>query len=1027
MTMLLVSSSASTTPLTPNPTTPVLSDDLEWITAYLTIHRLSETSWRYAYILWIAFAFVTIIFGLLHCTGMRKGVFGAYWSRWSLRRRTWRKQHSLAMARKRGHPHKQPIPLPSNAQILSLAALTVAALAVTFVGPDYLAPSYKLWQFRRDLGVDRRATDLDPSNFLKYQPQYTIGKACWTSGGRAGLIAFALFPLCVLFALKAPPFALFAVPFFVNLHFDKLTWLHRWLGRLIWFISAIHVVLWSVQLAKDRRVGTGQVAYIYAWQYPKFIYAWTAFGLFTLLVILSLRPIRDRHYEAFYFLHILLVPLTIIMSALHHPPVWWWCWAALALWIGERTWRATKWLYTNGYVGSHVSSSQVPGRQKDWKRKQEWEMRPMNSNVRGGRGKQRTSAPPVSPRSNHHSGAPSASSEQFLLPSTISTSIYVPPPGYAQAELLSGRTIRVRLVTPGYLTWAPGQNFLLCIPSVSKFLSHPFTCASVCDEQTATNEGRMIVFLIRAKNGWTKDLWDSVVALIASGRKHPRNESPLDHTFPPMGVLMRSWVDGPFGSSTRTNWNAFASVLIVAGGSGVSFCLSVLEYLCLCIAGRDGRFLGGVSGWGKSSTRTRRVRFVWIVREFSHIQWCASALRRCKALVPQNALQIDVFVTNFQPSSGRFPFSPYTPITPSTAATDVNVFAPPVPRFVKEAIHAAGRSRDSDGEDPHESSDDTVDSYVDLSYYTGGFVGDSEERVGELGHEEDVLDLTNFDGDNDERIPGELSMNNTVKREGRKRRATSRYSRMGRGMGKSAFSFDEHAAAGTSGTLSSPTSPPTKYVSLQNPSNRASAKLEGHSRNESNDSWRLFHEVDLGNPSDVPSGGRTPLSVAIPSSRHSQVPFRPQTHHSRPTSYLHPDTSKPDVDVRRDFALSPVTPKTAEWDSRSIASDLNSVHALMPQVGAGASGEQLQLQLDEGEMQDISVMAEFAMPGRPKLDMILQDEVGNASGTVAVACCGPTTLNAVMRKLVAAQIDPARIRRGDMSGSISFVSEEFAY
>jgi len=73
------------------------------------------------------------------------------------------------------------------------------------------------------------------------------------------------------------------------------------------------------------------------------------------------------------------------------------------------------------------------------------------------------------------------------------------------------------------------------------------------------------------------------------------------------------------------------------------------------------------------------------------------------------------------------------------------------------------------------------------------------------------------------------------------------------------------------------------------------------------------------------------------------------------------------------------------------------------------------------------VMAEFARPGRPKLDMILQDEVRNAHGALVVACCGPTTLNAVVRKIVAAQINPGRIRRGDLTGSISLVAEDFEY
>jgi hypothetical protein len=41
--------------------------------------------------------------------------------------------------------------------------------------------------------------------------------------------------------------------------------------------------------------------------------------------------------------------------------------------------------------------------------------------------------------------------------------------------------------------------------------------------------------------------------------------------------------------------------------------------------------------------------------------------------------------------------------------------------------------------------------------------------------------------------------------------------------------------------------------------------------------------------------------------------------------------------------------------------------------------------------------------------------------------CGPTTLNAVVRKAVAAQIDPSRMRQGDKSGSIDLVVEEFGY
>jgi hypothetical protein len=83
------------------------------------------------------------------------------------------------------------------------------------------------------------------------------------------------------------------------------------------------------------------------------------------------------------------------------------------------------------------------------------------------------------------------------------------------------------------------------------------------------------------------------------------------------------------------------------------------------------------------------------------------------------------------------------------------------------------------------------------------------------------------------------------------------------------------------------------------------------------------------------------------------------------------------------------------------------------------------LQLDQTD--DLNIVAEVARPGKPKMDRILHDEVEGSQGSVAVACCGPTSLNALMRKLVAAKIDPERLKRGDRRGAMTLVSEEFQW
>jgi len=176
----------------------------------------------------------------------------------------------------------------------------------------------------------------------------------------------------------------------------------------------------------------------------------------TLLVFSSSRPLRKSHYETFYVFHVVLAPLTLVMAALHHPPLWIWCWIALGLWIGERAWRATWWLQINGFFGTEKSASAVV----------------IPSNI------DRTSSSPRAygfpPPSPYLDSKFSGFSEDSLF-APVTAITYTPPPGYARAELLSGATVRLTYISPGYTSWAPGQHFLINIPSVSRFVTHPFT------------------------------------------------------------------------------------------------------------------------------------------------------------------------------------------------------------------------------------------------------------------------------------------------------------------------------------------------------------------------------------------------------------------------------------------------------------------------------------------------------------------------------------------------------------------------
>lgn len=373
--------------------------------------------------------------------------------------------------------------------------------------------------------------------------------------------------------------------------------------------------------------------------------------MMTLLLLFSIKPLRQHHYEAFYFLHILFVPLTLIMSALHHPPLMWWCVAASGLWVGERFWRFIRWVRINGFLGSsQVSLSSNRGHAIPFPPTLPSTGQQTSTKQDASLSKFAASTPDL-PQALTFGYPPSA----INGPSHSSTCIA--PPGFARVELLPGRTVRLRIVTPGSFPWAPGQHFLISVPSVSRFTTHPFTVASVYDEQSPTHV-RELVFLIRAKNGWTKDLWDVVAFMISHGQTHlPSEKLPAHCELPSRGALLRAFVDGPFGSAARARWGSHSSVLIVAGGSGVSFGLSVLQYLCACMSGRDGRKLGGQSGGrGQPGFRTSRVRFVWLAREFCEYPSCGRCFLYKVLQIPNQLISFLLF-SHKVIFSGALPFS----------------------------------------------------------------------------------------------------------------------------------------------------------------------------------------------------------------------------------------------------------------------------------------------------------------------------------------------------------------------------------
>ncbi|GJJ12119.1 hypothetical protein Clacol_006360 [Clathrus columnatus] len=946
----------------PNPIPPPSEDEHGWLTTYLIIHRLSSPSYRYSYLLWIAVVLVFLLSIAFHWNGRICGSYvNGLWKKWGYRRRTWRKKHSLAEARRKNKPHKQPMPLPSNAQLLGLLVLLIITLALSFIGPDYIAPGTHIWDLAHNT---TQPTTTNSPSFSAAPPSFTISKTWWSSGDRTGAIAFALFPLCVLFALKAPPFAIFSVPFFVQLYNDKLAFLHRWSGRLIWLITTLHVAFWTVQLYRDS-ILSGTPLFTLAFTYEKFVFGWLGFICLTLVMAMSLRPVRVEVYEAFYILHLVLVPGTLVFSALHFPPIAWWCWATLILWGCERAWRFVRFIIINGLLGRlqgrrsdrYIRNIHAGAMEKARRLRSSNEFHsptgpttipannwPATDPKRLSIGQvsiqsfQTGSSAALLSSSHARSASPTPIHpnypSQLRLAGYSSRGAYVPPPGYAHATLLPGRTIRLRLIPPHHFSWAPGQHVLLTIPSVSKFGAHPFTISSVCDGEAVTDDGRELLILIRARTGFTKDLWMHVERLEEAGALG--DEPDFNFVRPSRGVLLRTYVDGPFGSSTRAKWTAYDTVLIIAGGSGISFAASILEYSCMCLMGRDGKSLGGNTGsWGNGAiSQIKRVRLVWVIREFTHIQWASATIRRCLELVSSPSLQIDIFVTNAP--------DPKTPTLLSPVVDDPLPRLPSIPAWNDKELN---HSQNSLGGGASTHSLDVENNEVT----------DILNMYGALGHEQHELDLTNFDGEDDTQLPGERYLSRRLREEGRFRREQSRLS------GLPPFSRDSIHQKRMSGFIST-----GRHPVLDAPSSKL---------------WQSSVAPDSAPSIVIPEGAyvpnRTPVSPTSANSTNI-LQASPVDNHS----FFKPRARDPRRDTRFD--------------------------------------------MDEIEVEDVPLVSELARPGRASVDQIITEEASRSYKSLIVACCGPTTLNAVVRKSVAKQIKPLSIMRGQ-TPAIELVSEDFEW
>ncbi|OAL49816.1 metalloreductase-like protein transmembrane component [Pyrenochaeta sp. DS3sAY3a] len=172
----------------------------------------------------------------------------------------------------------------------------------------------------------------------------------------------------------------------------------------------------------------------------------------------------------------------------------------------------------------------------------------------------------------------------------------------------------IKITIPTQMKWRPGQYVYLRMPGISVFENHPFTIASLCDDDFPSEYGegyRDMVLVFRPFGGFTKKVLQKAL------------EHGPWHTY-------RAFVDGPYGGMQR-RIEAFDDVVLIAGGSGITAIVSQL--LTLIKKMRDGKAV------------TRKIHVIWALKRPETMEWFKEELRICREFAPPETVECQFYIT----------------------------------------------------------------------------------------------------------------------------------------------------------------------------------------------------------------------------------------------------------------------------------------------------------------------------------------------------------------------------------------------
>lgn len=202
----------------------------------------------------------------------------------------------------------------------------------------------------------------------------------------------------------------------------------------------------------------------------------------------------------------------------------------------------------------------------------------------------------------------------YLLDRIVRTGRYVlnnVPAARATFENLDDQATKVVITNCRLKSWTPGSHVLLAIPRLCLAQSHPATILS-----TPTSHEGDLVFILRAHKGFTRTMLEAA--------KEDSTTATRRHL---------ALIDGAYGGC-QSPFTCFDTILLVAGGTGVTFTLSVL--------------LGVAEQALSRKLPLRTISFVWVVKKRRYVSWITRELQLALEKLHTTGIevQVSVFVTD---------------------------------------------------------------------------------------------------------------------------------------------------------------------------------------------------------------------------------------------------------------------------------------------------------------------------------------------------------------------------------------------